>query len=98
MQEGRDAAALGTRCKTFAAMTHPVDLDTWLVKCNDPVLPAVVVVCPRGQAAHEYFVTLRWGLKPENRRIVVRYASLHDAHAAGLHDYPPPVAPVPNEV
>jgi hypothetical protein len=97
VKDGRDAA---TRARsTSHPRPRPIryDHDTWLVMRNDPVLPAAIILRFRGSGRQEFFVTIRWDLESENRRMVGRYPTLQDADAAVLYDNAAPVVGAPLE-
>jgi hypothetical protein len=97
VQDGRDAAA---RARSSApARPRPIryDQDTWLVMRNDPVLPAAIIIRLRGPDRQEFFITVRWDLDSENRRMLGRYPSLQDADSAVLYENSAPVVGMPLE-
>jgi hypothetical protein len=97
VQDGRDAAARARSSKQSRPRPIRYDQDTWLVMRNDPVLPAAVILRLRGSGRQEFFVTVRWDLEPENRRMVGRYATLQEADAAVLYETLAPVVGAPLE-
>ncbi|HWH25134.1 MAG TPA: hypothetical protein VNT53_00610 [Pseudolysinimonas sp.] len=72
-------------------------MDTWLVMRSDPVLPAAIILRLRNPDGSDFFVTVRWDLNSENRRMIGRYRTLQEADAAVLYDHPSPIVPVPGE-
>lgn len=64
---------------------------------NDPVLPAAIIIRLRGPDRQEFFITVRWDLDSENRRMLGRYPSLQDADSAVLYENSAPVVGMPLE-
>jgi hypothetical protein len=97
VQDGRDAAARARSSKQSRPRPIRYDQDTWLVMRNDPVLPAAVILRLRGPGRQEFFVTVRWDLEPENRRMIGRYPTLQEADDVVLYETLTPVVGAPLE-
>jgi hypothetical protein len=63
-----------------------VDLDTWFVMRNDPVIPKACIERRRDRGGEDVFFVIAWDLDPKNRVLMTIAPTLERADDLVLYD------------